>query len=680
MPISQGRLITCLILSAISAHTWADTVLVNTTADITADDASCSIREAVSYVSQKNAKKALNAVEVAIIYSTLLPLKNELPKKQLELALEQGKVASAQNKQLIASLIEEIDGDTGLKKQISVIENKITAKQNELSDYRSKGINGCFSLSSEDGDTIKLKNTFTTYDVQDAIKITSNLTIQPDSTEGFTLIKAVGNHALFMIDDGIDNDADNNPVTALTYITVTFSDINFLGCNVEFCAANGGIFYNKEYLIIKNSNMTGGRASSFGGAVYNFSNSLFSADQLQAQNNIATDGAAIYSENTSAFITNSSFTNNTATNAQGIVSFGNKTPIFVGGNIPSIENSTFSGNTGTAISSRSTMILKNLTVVLNTNGLNFNNESPLLYNSIIASNVQQDCINLGAIPNDTSTYIAFNIYQTGCELTPTLAAIETNNPRNVKLPLTEKIIADTDINGKDTGRKCALPPAKGLLCPLAYTGGLTQSHKPRLLISYKTIADSPIVNKGASSNNITYLACPSTDQRGLARAICDIGAVELQGLISASQGQDITYGQKATFDLLGSGGVIGDGELLPADQCEPLYGTVVGGYKDGCVRLIHSPTKGTVEFDNINHQVKYTATLADFHGFDKFTYGMTTTISRFSDAENNQSVAVNVKVVSEPDNSLPNKSLDTGVTSILSLIMLSLLMVWRRTR
>ena len=57
MPISQGRLITCLILSAISASTWADTVLVNTTADITADDASCSIREAVSYVKQKNIKK-----------------------------------------------------------------------------------------------------------------------------------------------------------------------------------------------------------------------------------------------------------------------------------------------------------------------------------------------------------------------------------------------------------------------------------------------------------------------------------------------------------------------------------------------------------------------------------------------------------------------------------------------
>ncbi|MDO8416021.1 MAG: choice-of-anchor Q domain-containing protein [Agitococcus sp.] len=677
MPISQGRLITCLILSAISASTWADTVLVNTTADITADDASCSIREAVSYVKQKNIKKIANAAEVAVINSTLVPIKNELPKKQLELSQEQSKAASEQNKVLIASLTQEIDGDTGLKKQISDIENKITAKQTELSAYRAKGINGCFSLSSEDDDTVKLRNTLITYELKDAINITANIKITSENAETVTLIKAAGSHPLFIIDDGVDNNADNNPITPLTYITATFSDINFLGCNIDFCAMNGGIFYNKEYLTIKNSNISGGRASSFGGAIYNFSNALFSADQLQVQNSFATDGAAVYSENTSAFITNSLFTNNTATNTQGIVTFANKTPILIDSNIPSIISSTFSSNTGTAISARSTVILKNLTVVLNTNGLNFNNESPLLYNSIIANNTQKDCINFGVIPNDSGTYVAHNVYQTGCELNPILAAIETNNPHHVKLSLTEKIIADTDVNGKDTEGKCALPPAKGLLCPLANNGGLTQTHKPRLLVSYKTIAESPIVNQGAPTSILT---CPSTDQRAMLRTICDLGAVELQGLISASQGRDITYGQKATFDLLGSNGVIGDGELLPADQCEPLFGTITGGYKDGCVRLLHPPTKGFVEFDNINHQVKYTATLDDFHGFDKFTYGITTTISRFSDAENNQSVAVNVKVVSEPNNSLSDKSLDTGATSILSLIMLSLLMVWRRTR
>ena len=59
MPIFQGRLITCLILSAFSATTWADNVLVNTTADITADDTSCSIREAISLLIRKIVKKPL---------------------------------------------------------------------------------------------------------------------------------------------------------------------------------------------------------------------------------------------------------------------------------------------------------------------------------------------------------------------------------------------------------------------------------------------------------------------------------------------------------------------------------------------------------------------------------------------------------------------------------------------
>ena len=90
------------------------------------------------------------------------------------------------------------------------------------------------------------------------------------------------------------------------------------------------------------------------------------------------------------------------------------------------------------------------------------------------------------------------------------------------------------------------------------------------------------------------------------------------------------------------------------------------------------PTKGVVVFKN--HQVQYTSTLNNFHGFDKFTYAMTTTISRFSDATNDQFVPIDVKVVSEPDGSLSSKSLDTGATSLLSLIMLSLFMVWRRTR
>lgn len=680
MPTYQGRLITCLMLSTLCATSWADTVLVNTTSDKTADDTECSIREAVNYLSQKNIKKAAIDADVAVINTSLNPLKNSLPKKQLELVQEQSKDLSKQDPVLIATLTKEIeDPITGLKKQIADKAAAITLKETELLNYRSKGINGCYSLSNEDTNTIKLQQSTSTYDVNSAITVNISVSFVPETSELPANIKAVSNNALFMIDDGIDNDAENNPKTAIKYISVSFNDISFLGCSSDFCATNGGIFYNKESLSIKNSTISGGRASLLGGAIYNAINALFSADQLLLQSNQANEGAAIYSEQSAIYISNSLITKNTATNTNAIVTIAKKDVFVVAGNAPSIINSTFSGNTGTAISARDTLSLKSLTIVLNTNGVNFNNESPILYNSIIAANTSQDCLNLVSIPSDTSTYMAHNVYQNGCDAATSSAAIIATNPQNTKLAITEKIIADTEIGGKNTGTQCAAPPAKGLLCPLSYNGGTTQTHKPRLLSEYKTLTESPIINKG-SSETTSYTACSASDQRGLPRENCDIGAVEIQGLVTARQGRDITYGQKAIFDTVGILGVVGDGELLPANQCSTLYGNITGNYKDGCLMLINSPTKGIVEFDNTTHQVLYTATLADFHGFDKFTYGMTTTISRFSDAKNDQSVKVDVKVVSEPASGLSNKSLDTGATSIFSLLMLSLLMVWRRTR
>ena len=733
MPISQGRLITCLILSAISASTWADTVLVNTTADITADDASCSIREAVSYINSKIIKKATIDAEIAIIAgssftfaldtalvtdaltaekakatpdaaeivrlegllkniqdkynASLVALNTELQTQENELVLEKGKIEPNAVKIQLFN-----DNIATLKAKIKTQQDAKTAKEKELQDYRSAGINGCKSISSDISDVIQLQNNATPYELNSSVLINMSVSIvleKPiNNTELFnlektgadieprTIIKAIGNHALFVIDDGINNDADNNPLTAITYSSVIFTGIDLQGCGTSSCEANGGIFINKEGLTINNSIISGGSASNFGGAIYNANNAIFTGNGLLFKNNQASDGASVYSEHTAIFISNSLFTQNTSLN--GIVTAANRTSHSRGSDYSSIVNSTFSGNTGTAISSRDTLTLKSLTIVLNSNGINFNNEPPFLYSSIVAANSQKDCLNVGAIANDKQniTYVAHNIYNTGCELSPVFANMEIYNPSHQKLASTVKIIADTDVNGKNTGEKCAAPPAQGLLCPLFDNGGLTKTHKPRLLVEYKTLSESPIVNKGFNSN-ITYSKCPDLDQRAKARTSCDIGAVELQGLISSTQGQDITYGQKATFDLFEK---IGDGELLPAEQCTALFGPLVDGYIDGCLRLLNFPTKGVVSFDNINHQVLYNTTLPDFHGFDKFSYLMTTTISRFSDARNDQEVKIDVKVVSDPPGTLSSKSLDSGTTSIFSLLMLSLLMVWRRTR
>lgn len=733
MPTYQGRLLSCLILSAISASTWADTVLVNTTADIIADDASCSIREAVSYINAKSIKKATIDAEIAMIdgssftftldtaivtdalttekakaspnaaeivrlegllkaiqdkyNSSLAALNTNLQTQENELVLEKGKTQPDTVKIQLLN-----DNIASLKAKIKTQQDAKTVKEKELQDYRNAGINGCKSTSNDVSDVIQLRNSTTPYELNNSVLINipvsvvlekpitntelTNLEKIGADIEPRTIIKAVGNHALFVIDDGINNDLDNNPLTAITYSSVIFTGIDLQGCGTSFCEANGGIFINKEGLTINNSIISGGNASNFGGAIYNANNAVFAGSGLLFKNNKANDGAAIYSEHTALFISNSLFTQNTALN--GIVTAANRIAHSRGSDYSSIVNSTFSGNTGTAISARDSLTLKNLTIVLNSNGINFNNEPPFLYSSIIAANTQKDCLNIGAIPNDKQniTYVAHNIYNTGCELSPAFTNMEIYNPSHQKLASTVKIIADTDVNGKNTGDKCAAPPAQGLLCPLSDNGGLTKTHKPRLLVEYKSLSESPIVNKGFNSN-ITYSKCPDLDQRVKPRTSCDIGAVELQGLISSTQGQDITYGQKATFDLFEK---IGDGELLPAEQCTAMFGPLVGGYTDGCLRLLNLPTKGAVTFDNLNHQVLYSTTLPDFHGFDKFSYLMTTTISRFSDARNDQEVKIDVKVVSDPPGTLSSKSLDTGATSIFSLLMLSLLMVWRRTR
>ena len=729
MPIFQGRLITCLILSAFSATTWADNVLVNTTADITADDTSCSIREAISYINSKNSKKATIDEEIAIISgssltfivetnqvtaelkaekakaipnlaeiarleaklkasndkfdASLLALNTNLQTQENDLTLEKGKVSPDAKK--IQSINDNI---AALKVKIKAQQDAKTLKEKELQDYRDKGVNGCKSASSDSVEIVQLQKSTTPYEINNSpivvnLSVSFVLATPYTNTELFnlekvgtdieprTVIKAVGNHALFIIDDGKNSDS-----TTVNSSSVIFADIDFQGCGTNFCDVNGGIFFNKEALTINKSIISGGHASELGGAIYNAQYAIFSGSDLLFKHNTANDGAAIYSEHTAIFISSSLFTSNTALNS--IVTVANQTSPVRQSDYPSIINSTISGNTGTAISSRNSLTLKNLTVVLNSNGINFNNEPPFLYNSIVAANTQKDCLNVGVISTNAQniTYVAHNVYQTGCELTSTFTDVNFYNPNHQKLASTVKIIADTDVNGKKTGEKCAAPPAQGLLCPLSDNGGLTNTHKPRLLIEYKSLSDSPIVNKGFLST-ISYSKCPDLDQRARARTSCDIGAVELQGLIASTQGQDITFGQKAIFDIFEK---IGDGELLPAEQCTTMFGSTVDGYKDGCLRLLNFPTKGVVNFDNVNHQVIYNTTLPDFHGFDKFSYLMTTTISRFSDARNDQEVKIDVKVVSDPDTPLSSRSLDSGTTSIFSLLMLSLLMVWRRTR
>lgn len=735
MPASQSRVLLLGLLtgSLITTATWADTVVVNTTTDENnIDNTSCSIREAVSYLKAKNDKKAIIDEEIAVIAGTSLknsnqliiaqkaltdekaktsPSASEISRLEKEIAdltnvinnglfslniqlaqktdeLNKEKSKSTPDNNLIASYDAAINT---LKDQIKQKETERTQKESDLLVYRLKGLYGCISFDFNTADNVSLFANLGTYSIDSTITLpfsvnfallgtdaSSNAvgvinledTTNPDALPR-TILKATASHNIFIIDDGKDNDHDSNPATSNQYITVTFNNIDFLGCDNN-CATNGGIILNKEFLTITNSVIAKGVASEKGGAIYNAANSVLSIKNAVIKNNRAESGSAIFSEDANLALSSSLIADNETTNINNGVITLNKTlkaspyaPI-----TPLIENSTISGNKGIGLNIQEGIFVNTSTVVQNTVGISFNFGLPTVYNSIIAGNSTLDCQSFSPIPADNKAYFANNlsVKDKGCPTTNVFNSLLISNTG------AETLMAATDSKGR-----CAAPPAVGLLCPLANNGGLTRTHKPRLLASYTKLNDSVIVNKGFNVNkNSAGLACSSLDQRGKPREnnenACDIGAVELiSGLSSSRQGDDIVFGQIKRFSPLEN---LGDAELLPAELCANFLGA--GEYINGCIRVIDLPRHGQASIDTQTGELLYSTTKTDFHGFDTFSYGVITTLSRFNDANNDRTLTTSVRVVSEPPSSPPSKALDNGANGIFSILMLSLVAIWRR--
>lgn len=671
MPVSQSRLLACILLSTLSAASWADVVIVDTVADENkVDNSLCSLREAVVYIKAKNAQVDSTNINIALINQKISVLLQTNAENENEIYAITTKPEAQQDKARLKVLQDEVTANNTTIKNFKA---DIQTLEDNLQKFRDTGLNGCKTHDGAGSDTITL-NTPGAYilsspiTIDSSLNIKSSLTFTEDSTDTLlntsserTLFKPSGVFRLFIIDDGKANYDPDAPTAPDRRISVTFTNIDFQGCNQSACANEGGIFYNAETLTIIQSVISGGIASANGGAIYSAAHSAFTATQVLFQQNKAADGAAIYSQEVNLLIQKSLFLDN---NASNIVKVINKSATADYNKEQLIENSTFAKNNGIAISAHQGLTLNSLTVILNNGGISYNNDVPAVFNSIIAGNNGQDCLQFGALPNNTTPYFTNNIFQNGCN-----PGIATHHNRQISGTGDETLIADSNNDGI-----CDRPPAVGLLCPLATNGGLTQSFKPRLLVSYRTIDDAPIVNKAYTKLGTNVgKSCSTSDQRDKPRLTdvngdCDIGAVELQDIGANTvphQGQDITYGQKAVFDLYEK---IGDGELLPAAYCQNIHGP--GNYLDGCVYSPTKLTKGFITFDGVNHTVSYQATLADFHGYEDFDYYMTTTITRFSDASNSKAMKVNVRVVSDPPTKLQSKSLDTGASSLFSLLIM----------
>jgi len=680
----QGASIAALLaLATATAH--ADTVLVNTAAD---EDnligTQCSLREAVRYIHEKN-----------IIEKDLAPVENAISERNAKL-----EILKSEKKQLEVDIV----GTTGAEKerleaQLAVVNSDMSIVESELAvwELARQGIEnqvlqlqvyGCIPKSTSGTDEIVLGVRDDAFKItRGEILIRDSLIIGVDtssaSNDAFTINdnnddlkpaviqvenKATTDNRVFRIDDGVANQAIR--------IIVKLNNLEIRGCQSDSsmtndCADKGGIIHNREELTLTNVTLTRGAASEKGGALYNDDLGLAQVVESSLIKNKAPAGAAVYSELSGLGIQRSLLAWNNAITANGTVVEVESSSMPQGGTITTraiVSDSTLSTNTGTALSVPESIRLLSLTIVANDAGIDFRGLDQNITSSIIAGNTN-NCVNVGAIANTTLNPVIkfrFNLFQD--------STCPSGRPSDTNIQITGTGAHKLFASDESDSPVCAAPPALGLLCPLGNYGGKTLSHKPRLLSSYNALSESPIVNKGLTDAATSNSGCSGTDQRGKPRTLCDIGAVELVTINTEKQGQDVVSGEIVKFDIMEK---IGDGELIPAARCpEVATDPRADLTKDGCPVIVINPSKGSLRFDNDTHQVVYTPYSA-YHGYDRFSYSVSTTLSRFSDAVNNKGFTMNATVVAEPAGTFESKSF-AGAAGIWSLMFLSGLALIRR--
>lgn len=470
------------------------------------------------------------------------------------------------------------------------------------------------------------------------------------------VIRAVGEHRLFNISD------ESTEATSIQ--SVTIQQVNLEGCAAtdpsRVCGKYGGIISNNENLLLSSLRVKGGHAEILGGAIYSTTpQSSVTLTVVDMQNNVAPNGAALSFEQPYFNIGGSYFSkNNTPTGSDGVVihvvegvqqkDTSGKLVSPVTTRIGRITDSTFYQNDATVIDLLEGILINNVTLVENRAGVRLaaTRGGSNLANSIVAGNTEFDC----QFSTGDLSYLNNNLFINGCDNT-----LNTLQISQTKISGSD----DETLLAEDVDGQCAKPPARGLLCrpqPVATTLPELQDGtevfnpylRPRLLISYQTLNDSKIVNKGRSITAILEtMTCSQNDQRGFERTLCDLGAVEL--VIDNNRktnGLDIRFGGVAQLNLAP---LLGDGDLIPAAVCSDVFPNRQpqnGVWLEGCLTYINAPQKGLMTLDP-NGQITYRPS-SNFHGVDRFDYDVVTTTSRFSQGANDQKINIETTIVQEP--------------------------------
>ena len=389
------------------------------------------------------------------------------------------------------------------------------------------------------------------------------------------------------------------------------------------------------------------------------------------QGNKAENGAVIFSD-TPQYLVNSSVvrdnevTLSSAALFDSLEGFDDKTIVNVSG-ARGISNSTIFNNKGHTIRVMDLMAVSNITMILNSKGLIL--DAPLqrgyVGNSILAKNGAEDCTILqSGIANNLSN----NLYSNGCAGTFSQSLGTTN------------LIASSSSEGV-----CDIT-SDGILCPFKeYSDSSLGYFRPRLLESYSSRNDSPIVNKGPLSGS-GIISCETSDQRLIKRnniwELCDRGAIELRVDLNTIElvGADILYKDVAKMSIRDQ---LVDGELITPAQCQKLFGSepTSGIWQPGCLKIVqtNSTSKGKLTLTQ-DGDISYQPN-GDWHGSDQFNILVITTTTYFSDSLNKY-IQIKTNVVQDPPDTYKDYSVKTsgGSFGFAGLMVLLGLITLRRNK
>ncbi|AMW78318.1 rhombotarget A [Acinetobacter sp. TGL-Y2] len=552
----------------------------------------------------------------------------------------------------------------------------------EAIEYVNKGMpevgyNGCGGKDASEN--IILSNAEYKLNSQINISRTLNLRARYDSspTENMlgrknAVIKMAGQDRIFNIDRSL---VAHPPEEKDNLIQVSLFEITLNGCDAAVCKDQGGLIYNKEILSIELGQLLNGKARE-GGAIYNAGryekDKILSSVSIQKsllQGNKAQQGGVVYSEIPQYTIAQSVIRDNEASSSNAALfyardGFDEETSKSLGTFFGrGISNSTIFNNSGYIVRVMDGMTINNITMILNKMGLILDApfKQGIIANSILAKNGLEDC---KVINGGSAEKISNNLYSAGCEGSQSQVLGNTN------------LIASIAVEGE-----CDIA-SDGILCPFKQAEGVLLGYfRPRLLATDRTIADSPIVNKGPILNS-GLLSCSGVDQRGTVRSanpeLCDRGAIELKVDRQSTNniGADIFYGQTGKMSIADQ---LADGELISPSQCQVLFGNAPNNqtWQAGCMKIVqtNTPSKGNTQI-NQEGEVTYVPN-GNWHGSDEFKILVVTTTTRFNDSSNPY-IEIPTKVVQSPENNFQDYKVKTsggsygfgGLMILLGLIVL----------